>query len=163
MESRRRCCWGAMRRTFRTRPTRRRGPQQRPSGVRGGSPVDASPRLVALVDRPASHCRSRRRARSSPREPPSPPLPEEPQELPTRLAPSVSPRPSGVRGGHPVDVSPRPVALIDRPFVVVVVVRAAVRGKRCRAWADKFVIITLSVISHLAFQSLLSIIRVTEM
>ena len=64
-----------------------------------------------------------------------------------------------------VDLTPCPVALVDYPVVVVVVVvvRAAVRGKRCRAWADKFAIITLSVISHLPFQSLLSIIRVKKM
>jgi len=59
-----------------------------------------------------------------------------------------------------VNLAPRPVALVDYPVViVVVVVHAAVREKRCRAWADKFAIFTLSVISHLHFQSLLSIIR----
>lgn len=39
-------------------------------------------------------------------------------------------RASGVRDGHWVDASPRPVALVDLPFpvVVVVIVRVAVRG-----------------------------------
>jgi hypothetical protein len=55
-----------------------------------------------------------------------------------------------------VDLVPCPVALVDYP--VFVVVRAAGRGKRCRALADKFAIIILSVISHLLFNhfSLLS-------
>ncbi len=106
-------CQGTRRRTCQTRLTRCRGPQQRPFGVRGGRRVDASPRPVALADHPVPHRRSRRHARSSPREPPSPPWLGEPQELPTRLAPAVSPRPSGVRGGRWVDASPRTVTLVE--------------------------------------------------